>query len=106
MMTDKGIYYGTIVGDALGGPVEFKLRGSYTVQDMTLWNNNFHVKLPPGSWTDDTSLTLCLAVSLTNNGFDPKDQLNRYLNWYENGYLSVVDECFDIGTTTLHSLQD
>ncbi len=35
-----GAFFGSIVGDALGGPVEFKVRGTYeTVQDMQYnWN--------------------------------------------------------------------
>jgi hypothetical protein len=46
----------------------------------------FHLK--PGEWTDDTSMALCLAESLIEqNGFDAKDQMDRYCLWYERGYL-------------------
>jgi ADP-ribosylglycohydrolase len=61
--------------------------------------------LEPGEWTDDTSLALCLALSLIEKkGFDAKDQLGRYLKWYQEGYLSVNGDCFDIGNTTLDAL--
>jgi ADP-ribosyl-[dinitrogen reductase] hydrolase len=107
----SGCFFGSIVGDALGGPVEFKSRESLNktpVTDMNLFNNNFGNSLPPGSWTDDTSMMLCLAVSLINgNGvLDPLDTLLRYQDWYENGYMSVNGECFDIGNTTRKSIEN
>ena len=40
----------------------------------------FHLKA--GQWTDDTSMALCLAESLISKyGFDPIDQLERYVRW-------------------------
>jgi ADP-ribosyl-[dinitrogen reductase] hydrolase len=48
----------------------------------------FHLK--PGQWTDETSMALCLADSLTQReGFDPLDQLQRYVLWIEEGYLCI-----------------
>ena len=61
--------------------------------------------LDPGQWTDDTSLALCLAESLIDTqGFDPADQLERYLMWYHEGYWSSNGKCFDIGATTEDAL--
>lgn len=106
-----GCFFGSIVGDALGGPVEFKSRESLNktpVIDMNLVNNNFNKPLPPGSWTDDTSMMLCLAESLINGKgtLNPLNTLLRYQDWYKNGYMSVNDECFDIGNTTRKSIED
>jgi ADP-ribosyl-[dinitrogen reductase] hydrolase len=54
-------------------------------------------RLKPGQWTDDTSMALCLAVSLIEMGeFDPVDQMNRYCNCSEKGYLRSAGACFDI----------
>ena len=40
-------------------------------------------------WTDDTSMALCLAESLVEcGGFDPRDQMKRYLRWWRDGHLS------------------
>jgi ADP-ribosyl-[dinitrogen reductase] hydrolase len=62
-------------------------------------------QLKPGQWTDDTSMALCLAESLlTKNGFNAADQMGRYLNWWQWGYLSSTGECFDIGTTVSQAL--
>jgi ADP-ribosyl-[dinitrogen reductase] hydrolase len=100
-----GCFFGSIVGDALGGPVEFKSRKSLKdnpVIDMNLVNINFNKPLPPGSWTDDTSMMLCLSMSLIKSDgiLDPLDTLIRYHDWYKNGYMSVNGECFDIGIST------
>ena len=61
--------------------------------------------MTPGQWTDDTSLALCLATSLVESGgFDPLDQMRRYLRWYRQGYLSSTGACFGIGATTSQAL--
>jgi ADP-ribosyl-[dinitrogen reductase] hydrolase len=58
-------------------------------------------RLPAGHRTDDTSMALCLAESLIERrGFDARDQMARYVNWWKWGYLSSTGECFDIGRTT------
>jgi ADP-ribosylglycohydrolase len=61
--------------------------------------------LEPGQWTDDTSLALCLAESLTEcGGFDPADQIERYVRWWRDGQMSSTGECFDIGNQTITAL--
>jgi ADP-ribosylglycohydrolase len=51
-------------------------------------------------------LALCLAESLiTKEGFDPEDQMIRYLQWFHEGHLSSTGTCFDIGNTTRTALQ-
>jgi ADP-ribosyl-[dinitrogen reductase] hydrolase len=108
ILMDKiyGCFFGGITGDALGAPVEFKSRDSFKkVTDMNLYNYNFD--LPIGSWTDDTSMTLCLAHSLIKYlNVNKYDNLQRYKNWLNNGYMSVNGVCFDIGTTTICSIND
>lgn len=62
-------------------------------------------ELPASRWTDDTSMALCLAESLLYcGGFDPRDQMARYSNWWQWGYLSSMDACFDIGSTVRAAL--
>ena len=61
--------------------------------------------LEPGQWTDDTSMALCLAASLIEReGFDPSDQMRRYVRWWREGYMSSTGRCFDIGITTSRAL--
>jgi len=98
-----GAILGLAVGDALGVPLEFKDPGTFDPVTDMIGGGPFD--LLPGMWTDDTSLALCLAESLAKKGgFDPVDQLKRYLKWYREGYLSSNGICFDIGNTTRQAL--
>lgn len=99
----RGALLGLAVGDALGTTVEFKPPGTFSpVSDMV---GGGPFGLPPGAWTDDTSMALCLAESLVERGaFDPLDQLSRYVRWYRDGHLSSTGECFDIGNATRKAL--
>src|SRR5262245_61030343 len=98
-----GCLLGLAAGDAVGTTLEFAPRGSFTPLTDLVGGGPF--RLAAGQWTDDTSMALCLAHSLLHaRGFDAVDQMNRYCNWYEHGYLSSTGECFDIGGTTSHAL--
>ncbi|KAL4751213.1 hypothetical protein BDW72DRAFT_98715 [Aspergillus terricola var. indicus] len=101
----KGSIYGVAVVDALGGPVEFQPRGSF--EPVTDYQHNSNFDVPPGTWTDDTSMTLCLAKSLIDSSgvFDSQAAIRNYINWHDHGYLSATDECFDIGTATSKALE-
>ena len=62
-------------------------------------------RLNPGEWTDDTTMALCLAQSLVDfEGFNPKDQMDKYWAWIESGYMSSNGRMFDIGDTTSEAL--
>ncbi len=94
----RGCLLGLAAGDAVGTSVEFSPRGSFEpVTDMT-GGGPFHLKA--GEWTDDTSMALCLGASLLETGgFDARDQAERYVRWWKEGYLSSNGRCFDIGIT-------
>ena len=99
----RGCLLGLAAGDALGTTLEFKPPGSFEPMDDMVGGGPFG--LQPGQWTDDTSMALCLATSLLEcNGFDPTDQMQRYVRWWREGYLSSTGECFDIGVTTSGAL--
>lgn len=100
----QGCLLGLAVGDAVGTTVEFSAKDSFPPVTGMEGGGPFH--LQAGQWTDDTSMALCLAESLVIcNGFDAKDQMNRYLNWWKWGYLSSTGHCFDIGMTVASALQ-
>jgi ADP-ribosyl-[dinitrogen reductase] hydrolase len=99
----RGCLLGLATGDAVGTVVEFRPRGTFPPLIDMVGGGPF--RLRPGEWTDDTSMALCLASSLIETGrFDADDQMRRYLDWYENGYLSSTGHCFDIGNTTYNAL--
>jgi ADP-ribosylglycohydrolase len=99
----RGALLGLAAGDALGTTLEFQPPGSFEPIWGMKGGGPFDLK--PGEWTDDTSMALCLAESLTERkGFDPVDQLERYLRWYRLGRLSSNGRCFDIGNTVRAAL--
>lgn len=99
----RGALLGLACGDAVGTSVEFQPRGSFKPLTDMVGGGPFNLK--PGQWTDDTSMALCLAKSLlSQKGFEAADQMGRYLNWWQWGYLSSTGECFDIGMTVRDAL--
>lgn len=98
----RGTLLGLAVGDALGAAVEFKPPGTF--EPVTDYRGAGPHRLKPGEWTDDTSLALALADSITGVGWDLNDQARRYVSWWRDGKYSVNGRCFDIGITTQSAL--
>jgi ADP-ribosyl-[dinitrogen reductase] hydrolase len=88
----EGCLVGLAVGDALGAPVEGMSRaGIETVhgrlKDMV--GGGWH-GLPPGHYTDDTAMMLCIARSIVEKGcFDPEDAARRFLEWFDAGPIGI-----------------
>ena len=100
----SGSLVGLAVGDALGTTLEFSAPGTFALIDDIVGGGPWD--LAPGQWTDDTSMALCLAESLCEmQGFNPKDQMDRYVKWYREGYMSSTGQCFDIGGTVREALE-
>ena len=99
----RGCLSGLASGDALGTTLEFKSPGTFEPIDDMVGGGCFGLR--PGQWTDDTSMALCLATSLVESaGFDPGDQMTRYVRWWRKGYLSSTGRCFGIGNATRSAL--
>ncbi len=99
-----GSLLGLAAGDALGTTLEFKRPGSFKPLVDMVGGGPFDLAV--GQWTDDTAMALCLAESLTEiGGFDPLDQMKRYVRWYRQGYMSSTGRCFDIGNTIRTALE-
>ncbi|MEE6132159.1 ADP-ribosylglycohydrolase family protein [Priestia flexa] len=87
---------GGIVGDALGVPVEFKNRDSFKVTEMTGYGT---YNQPPGTWSDDTSLTMCLVENILENE-DDVGLMHKFAHYRDNGYWTPYGKMFDIGIAT------
>ena len=99
----RGALLGLAAGDALGTTLEFKPPGSFEPISDIVGGGPFCLK--PGEWTDDMSMALCLAESLIEcKGFNPIDQMERYVSWRDEGHLSSNGRCFDIGITISRAL--
>lgn len=100
----RGALLGLAAGDAVGTTLEFQSPGSFLPIGDMVGGGPFG--LEAGQWTDDTSMALCLADSLVAcQGFDPRDQMERYVRWWHHGYMSSNGRCFDIGVTVRSALQ-
>jgi ADP-ribosylglycohydrolase len=91
---------GGAIGDALGVPVEFKDRGSFTMTGMT---GHGTYNQPKGTWSDDTSLTLCLMENLIEGG-DEAALMKKFSEYLRHGYWTPYGDCFDIGGTTARAI--
>lgn len=100
----KGGILGVIVGDALGLPVQFLTREEVLKKPVTGMRGYGTFNYPAGTWSDDGSLTLCTVKSLTMAGYDLNDLSERFLKWFDRGYLTPFKEAFDIGGTTAEAM--
>jgi ADP-ribosyl-[dinitrogen reductase] hydrolase len=94
-----GGLFGVCVGDALGLPVQFLSRRERKIKPVAGMSGYGAFDEPPGTWSDDSSLTFCLAESLCL-GYDPNDIAERFVKWRFDGYWTPHGEAFDVGATT------
>ncbi len=94
---------GVAVGDALGGPFQFKSRSDIAAdpaEDMISWDC-----YPAGTWSDDTSLTLALMDSLKNGRLDYCEIMDNFLKWLSHGAFTPTGSAFDIGGSCYQSIR-
>lgn len=95
---------GLCVGDALGVPVEFMDREVLELDPVIGMRSYGTYNQPAGTWSDDTSMTLCLLDSL-NNGLDYNDIMENFVKWFSLGEYTPFNEAFDIGIGTRDALK-
>ncbi|NES87641.1 MAG: ADP-ribosylglycohydrolase family protein [Moorea sp. SIO2B7] len=94
---------GVCVGDALGVPVEFTPRSDRQSSPVTKMQGYGTYNQPPGTWSDDSSLTFCLAEALSKELLT--DQLyetlaDYFCRWRNEAFWTPHNYVFDIGNTT------
>ena len=99
----QSAFLGVAVGDALGVPVEFKSRESIKNNPVTDMIGYGTYNLPPGTWSDDSSLAFCLAEALTQD-FDLQKIANNFVQWYHNNFWTATGFVFDIGIATRQAI--
>ncbi len=105
--TVKGAIFGLAVADALGVPVEFESREKLRENPVDKMLGFGSHDVPKGTWSDDTSMTLCTLNSIVQKGkIDLEDNILEFSKWAEDGYMTPHGEMFDIGRTTLTSLRN
>ena len=100
----EGTILGSVVGDALGVPGEFMEREelkAFPIRDMI--GGGAHDQ-PAGTWSDDTSMTLCTIDSLIETGINYEDLMYRFADWLWSATNTARDEVFDVGGATKHAI--
>jgi len=100
----ESVLFGVAVGDALGVPFEFRPRGTFHAVDME--GHGTHSQ-PPGTWSDDTSLTLCLAWAMSKH-WDTENILKEtargFLRWRDDAEFTAHGAVFDVGNATARAI--
>ncbi|WP_312819757.1 ADP-ribosylglycohydrolase family protein [Kaistella carnis] len=99
----KSALFGVAVGDALGVPVEFKSRENILQNPVTDMIGYGTYNLPPGTFSDDSSMTFCLAEALTHD-FDLNQIAQNFVKWYHENFWAARGEVFDIGIATREAI--
>jgi ADP-ribosyl-[dinitrogen reductase] hydrolase len=99
----ESVLLGVAVGDALGVPVEFMSRQVIKKNPVTDMIGYGTYNLPPGTFSDDSSLTFCLAEALTND-FDLNTIGQNFVKWRYNNYWTPRGNVFDIGIATQQAI--
>jgi ADP-ribosylglycohydrolase len=90
---------GLCVADAVGVPVEFNSREDLKRNPVIDMRGYGTYHQPPGTWSDDTSMTLCLLDSLSH-GLNYDDIMSRFASWFKDSAYTPYNNVFDIGNAT------
>lgn len=99
----RDILLGVAIADALGVPVEFRSRDYLKNNPVTGMIGFGSHHQPPGTWSDDSSLTFCLAEMLTGK-YDLLRLAGLFVNWEQHAYWTAHGTVFDIGIATSHAI--
>lgn len=99
----QSVLLGISVGDALGVPVEFQSRNSLKENLITEMIGYGTYNQPPGTWSDDTSMSFCLVESMIA-GLDLNDLAKNFIKWYDDNFWTARGEVFDIGIATQRAI--
>ncbi|UYZ63246.1 ADP-ribosylglycohydrolase family protein [Hymenobacter weizhouensis] len=94
---------GLAVGDALGVPVEFESRARRRLDPVVTMRGYGTHWQPPGTWSDDASLTFCLAEAIAD-GFTVGKLAENCCRWYYQNFWTPHGSIFDIGITTREAI--
>lgn len=96
---------GLIIGDALGVPVEFTSREELEEDPVTDMIGYGTYNMPPGTWSDDSSMAIATMASIVNKqAIDYDDLMCEFIEWIYNGKYTQYDDTFDYGITTANGI--
>ena len=96
---------GVIIGDALGMPVQFMEREELKINPVTSMQGYGTYNMPPGTWSDDGSMTLATLASICEmQGMDCQDIMERFVKWHFEGEYTPEGKAFDQGFTCMEAI--
>ncbi len=99
------LIYGVAVADAMGFPVQFYKREQAKKFNITKMEAHYFGKIPAGTWSDDTSLTIALADALCcDDEIDYQKIMHNFYLWISEGKYTPYYKAFDIGRTCFKAL--
>jgi ADP-ribosyl-[dinitrogen reductase] hydrolase len=96
--------YGSIIGDALGVPVESLSRKELSLSAVKNMLGYGRYNLPAGTWSDDSSMILCTMDALCNE-YDVEALGAIFRAWLYEGIWTPYGYAFDVGLTTYMALE-
>ncbi|RZJ71985.1 ADP-ribosylglycohydrolase family protein [Flavobacterium sp.] len=99
----RSVLFGVAVADALGVPVEFKSRQAIALNPVTDMIGYGTYNLPPGTFSDDSSMTFCLAEALTQD-FNMQTIADNFVKWKRGNFWTPRGQVFDIGIATSYAI--
>ena len=100
----KSVMLGHAVGDALGVPVEFRSREELDIDPVKDMRGFGTYAVPAGSWSDDTSMSLCALEVLCRKEWRWEWIMNSFTLWLEEGKFTSTGETFDVGRACLEAI--
>jgi ADP-ribosyl-[dinitrogen reductase] hydrolase len=100
----RSALYGSIVGDALGVPVESLSRKELSLRTVKSMFGYGRYNLPAGTWSDDSSMILCTMDTLCN-GYNIDALGEMFRRWLFNGEWTPYGYAFDVGLTTYMAIE-
>ncbi|MBQ7864194.1 MAG: ADP-ribosylglycohydrolase family protein [Lachnospiraceae bacterium] len=98
---------GVVLGDCLGMPVQFLPREEIKKNPVKTMEGYGTYNMPPGTWSDDSSMALATLFSLKeNNRVDYDDIMKRFVCWVYNGEYTPAGVSFDMGNTCLGAINE
>lgn len=101
-VTKQVVYTGVMgycIGDALGVPVECYTRTVLRENPVTDLREKGMHNQPKGTWSDASSMVFCLMESLCL-GYNLKDIMDTFVQWYKYGYWTPHGDVFNIDAAT------
>lgn len=100
-----GGIFGFVIGDLLGVPVEFSSRQERDADPIKELRAYGTYHQPFGSWSDDSSFTLCLMDAMIKDNI-VVELKNNMIDCYKKGLFTPRGQLFDIGISTGNAINN